>query len=200
MATIFQNILANAARKGVVGQYSKDSISWFRNSLRKTVVSSTRLMREEKDNLVGSWTNVGIGKLYFAYYDPKYKKTLPFYDSFPLMIPIQKYPDGFLALNLHYLPPTLRAKLLDSLYDTLNDARMDENKKLKISYSILNNAAKHKYFAPCVKRYLGTHFRSRFLKVPHQNWTPAVFLPVESFEKASRKEVWDNSRSIMRGR
>ena len=77
MATIFQNILANAARKGVVGQYSKDSISWFRNSLRKTVVSSTRLMREEKDNLVGSWTNVGIGKPYFAYYDPKYKKTLP---------------------------------------------------------------------------------------------------------------------------
>jgi hypothetical protein len=200
MATIFQNILANAARKGVVNQYSKESIAWFRNSMRKTVVSSTRLMREEKENIVGSWTNVGIGKMYFAYYDPKHKATLPFYDSFPLIIPIQKYPDGFLGLNLHYLPPTLRAKLLDSLYETINNASLDENKRMMINYTILKNVSKHRYFEPCVKRYLGTHFRSKFLKVPHQNWTPAVFLPVETFEKASRKEVWENSRSTMQGR
>lgn len=200
MATIFQNILANAARKGIVNQYSKESIAWFRNSMRKTVVSSTRLMREEKENIVGSWTNVGIGKMYFAYYDPKHKATLPFYDSFPLIIPIQKYPDGFLGLNLHYLPPTLRAKLLDSLYETINNASLDENKRMMINYTILKNASKHRYFEPCVKRYLGTHFRSKFLKVPHQNWTPAVFLPVETFEKASRKDVWENSRSKMQGR
>jgi len=200
MATIFQNILANAARKGIVNQYSKESIAWFRNSMRKTVVSSTRLMREEKENIVGSWTNVGIGKMYFAYYDPKHKATLPFYDSFPLIIPIQKYPDGFLGLNLHYLPPTLRAKLLDSLYETINNASLDENKRMMINYTILKNASKHRYFEPCVKRYLGIHFRSKFLKVPHQNWTPAVFLPVETFEKASRKDVWENSRSKMQGR
>ena len=141
MATIFQNILANATRKGIVNQYSKESIAWFRNSMRKTVVSSTRLMREEKENIVGSWTNVGIGKMYFAYYDPKHKATLPFYDSFPLIIPIQKYPDGFLGLNLHYLPPTLRAKLLDSLYETINNASLDENKRMMINYTILKNAS-----------------------------------------------------------
>lgn len=200
MATTFQNILANAAKKGIINQYSKDSIEWFRNSMRKTVVTPTRIIREERANLVDSWTNVGIGRLYFAYYDPKHKETLPYYDTFPLMIPIHRYQDGFLALNLHYLPPVLRAKLLDSLYDTLNNAKLDENKKLKINYAILNGAAKHKYFEPCVKRYLGNHFRSRFIKVPHENWTPAVFLPVESFEKASRKEVWDKSRETMRGR
>lgn len=197
MATVFQNILANAARKGITSQYTAESIKWFRVNIRKTAVSPMRIMREEKDNYVSSWASVGIGRMYFAYYDPKHKKTLPYYDMFPLIIPIKRYSDGFLGLNLHYLPPTLRAKLLDSLYDLMNNARIDENKRLVISYSILQAAAKHRYFQPCVKRYLGSHFRSRFIKIPHQNWTAAVFLPVESFEKKSKTEVWADSRQTL---
>lgn len=197
MATIFQNILANAARKGVIGQYSAESIKWFRTNIRKTAVSPLRIIREEKDNYVSSWSSVAIGKMYFAYYDPKHKKTLPYYDTFPLIIPIKRYSDGFLGLNLHYLPPTLRARLLDSLYDLLNDTSIDERKRFIISYNILNSAAKHRYFQPCVKRYLGKHFRSRFVKIQHQNWTAAVFLPVESFEKASKNEVWKDSRETI---
>lgn len=197
MATVFQNIMANAARKGITNQYAQDSIRWFRINIRKTAVSPLRVIREEKDNLVSSWASVAIGKMYLAYYDPKHKETLPYYDTFPLIIPIKRYPDGFLGLNLHYLPPVLRAQLLDSLYDLLNNARMDEKKRLVISYNILNAAAKHRYFQPCVKRYLGTHFRSRFVKIPHQNWTAAVFLPVESFEKASKTQVWADSRQTI---
>lgn len=194
MATIFQNILANAAKKGVTNQYAADSIKWFRVNIRKTAVSPLRVIREEQDNYVSSWTSVGIGKMYFAYYDPKHKKTLPYYDTFPLIIPIERYSDGFLGLNLHYLPPTLRAKLLDALYDTLNNPKLDERKRFVISYNILKSASKHKYFQPCIKRYLGSHFRSRFVKIPHQNWTAAVFLPVESFEKAGNSTVWADSR------
>lgn len=197
MATIFQNILDNAARKGITNQYTAESIKWFRVNIRKTAVSPLRVIREEKDNYVSAWTNVAIGKMYFAYYDPKHKKTLDYYDTFPLIIPIQRYSDGFLGLNLHYLPPVMRAKLLDSLYSILNNATMDDRKKFVISYNILQAASKHRYFKPCVKRYLGNHFRSRFVKIPHQNWTAAVFLPVESFEKASKNEVWTDSRKAI---
>lgn len=200
MATVFQNILANAARKGITNQYAEDSIRWFRTNIRKTGVSPLRIVREEKEHYISSWTSVAIGKMYFAYYDPKHKKTLPYYDTFPLIIPIQRYNDGFLGLNLHYLPPTLRARLLDSLYDLLNDTSIDERKRFVISYNILNSAAKHRYFQPCVKRYLGKHFRSRFIRIPHQNWTAAVFLPVESFEKKSNSEVWRESRQIISNR
>lgn len=200
MATVFQNILANAARKGITNQYTEDSIRWFRINIRKTAVSPMRVIREEKDHYVSSWSSVAIGKMYFAYYDPKHKKTLPYYDTFPLIIPIKRYSDGFLGLNLHYLPPTLRARLLDSLYDLLNDTNMDEKKRFVISYNILNSAAKHRYFQPCVKRYLGKHFRSRFVKIPHHNWTAAVFLPVESFEKKSNNEVWRDSRQTISNR
>lgn len=199
MATTLENLLNNAQRKGIAGQKSKEAIDWFRNNARKTTrsVSSSRLIREERDNLVNSWTNVAIGRLYFVNYDPKLKKTLPYYDTFPLVIPIHRYNDGFLGLNLHYLPPVLRAKLLDALYDTLTNNNFDENTRMRVTYSMLNSAAKYKYFEPCVKRYLGKHFRSRFIRIPADSWTPAVFLPVESFEKASKKKVWSDSRRMI---
>lgn len=197
MATYFQNILQNAAAKGIVGQTSKESINWFRDSIRRTRMDPTRLLKEEKANLVDSWTNVGIGKMYFATYDPKHKKTLPYYDIFPIIIPIHKYSDGFLSINAHYLPPVLRAKLLDALYDTLNNTKFDETTKLKITYGILQAASKNRYFQPCIKRYLGKHFRSRFLRVPSAQWTMAMFMPVETFEGATKSQVWNDSRKMI---
>lgn len=197
MASKFEDVLRNAQRKGITDQYSKDSIDWFRKNVRKSAMSPGRLLREERDNLVGAWTNLGIGRIYFAYYQPKHRDTLPYYDKFPILIPFERYSNGFLSLNLHYLPPILRAKLLDGLYDTLNNKRFDEKTKMKISYGILKGASNTKHFKPCVKRYLGSHFRSKFIRVPQESWTTAVFLPVESFEKAGKQKVWADSRKMV---
>lgn len=198
MATLFQNILNNAMRKGITNQRSRESIDWFRSAARKTSMSPSRLIREERANLVNSWTNVGVGQLYFFMYDPKWKKELPYYDKFPCIIPIERYKDGFLAINTHYLPPVLRAKLLDALYDTLTNEDFDEKTKMKINYGILKNASKFRLFKPCIKRYLGKHVRSRFIRVPPSQWTPAIFLPVESWEKANNQKVWRDSRNALK--
>jgi len=196
MATLFQNILNKAEKRGITDKKSAESIHWFRNNIRKTTnaVTSSRIMREEQASIVNSWTNTGPGRMYFVHYDPKHKKTLPYYDTFPLIIPIERYKDGLLGLNLHYLPPILRAKLLDGLYDTLTNDRFDEKTKMQVSYQIVSSASKSRYFEPCIKRYLGNHFRSRFIKIEPEKWTPAVFLPVENFEKATTKQVWADSR------
>ena len=202
MAKTLENALRNAERKGHTNTKSKEAIDWFRLNLRKTTnsIGPERLVREEKDNLVNSWTNVGPGRMYFVMYDPKHKKTLPYYDKYPLIIPLERYSDGILGMNLHYLPPILRAKLLDALYDTVNNPKYDDRMKMKINYNIMKSAAKFRYFQPCIKRYLGKHFRSRFIKVPADSWTPAVFLPMERFEKASSKQVWNDSRKIIKGK
>lgn len=202
MPTTLENHLLNATKKGHVNQHSKEAINWFRTNVRKTTnsISPTRLMREEKDNLVNSWTNVGPGQMYFVNYDPKHKKTLPYYDTFPLIIPVERYKDGILGMNLHYLPPVLRAKLLDALYDTASNKKFDEKTRMKVSYDIMKSASKFRLFEPCLKRYLGSHFRSRFVKVQPKAWTPAVFLPFENFEKASNQKVWSDSRKIIRGK
>lgn len=186
------------ARASDINTKSKESINWFRTNVRKANVSSSSLMREEKASLINSWNLTSIGKMYLVYYDPKHKETLPFYDTFPLVIPIKKYNDGFLGLNLHYLPLPLRAKLLDSLLDTINNNKWNETTKMKVSYDILNSASQFKYFEPCLKRYLGSHFRSRFVMIEPEAWPLATFLPVEGFEKSTKKKVWENSRKMIR--
>lgn len=189
MATTIERYLKNASKAGVDTK-SREAIDWYRGVVRKSAVSPNRLMGEEKASLVGSWTNTGPGQMYMAHYDPKHKKTLPFYDTFPLIIPIERYRDGLLGLNLHYLAPMHRARLLDSLLDTTNNKRYDESTKMALSYKIVQGVAESKYYNHCVKRYLGANFRSRFIKISPEAWPLATMLPVEQFEKASKKEVW----------
>lgn len=194
----FEDLVNRAKAKGLTTN-TRESMEWYRTHIRKLRPTENALMRENKELLVNAWTNTGIGKFYMFYYDPKWKDELPYYDLFPLCIPIHYYKDGFLGLNLHYLPPALRIKLLGALYDLENNATIPENKKLKVTYGILKGAAKYRWFKPCVKRYLASHIRSRFVRVPHDAWDMACFLPMERFVKADKKQVWKDSRDIING-
>ena len=100
-------------------------------------------------------------------------------------------------MNLHYLPPTLRARLMDALYDLSSNNRYDESTRLKLSYDILNSAAKFKFFKPTIKMYLNKHVRSRFLLIDSVEWDMALFLPTERFEKAGKSTVWADSRRMI---
>ena len=135
-----------------------------------------------------------IGKMYFYFYDPKTKDMLPYYDRFPLVIPIERYSDGFLGLNLHYIHPKQRIILLDTLSSVATDNRFDENTKLKINYQYLKNASRAFEATPCIKRYLSNHIQSRFVQIHANEWDIAALLPVERFEKASTSRVWSDSR------
>ena len=138
-----------------------------------------------------------IGSMYMFFYDPKHKQTLPYYDSFPLVIVLKPAPGGFLGLNLHYLPPVLRAKFLDSLLDVTNNKRYDETTKFNLTYKKLESASKFKYFKPCIKHYLTEHVRSRFAMVQAPEWEIATFLPTADFQKATTRQVYKDSRAMM---
>ena len=139
-------------------------------------------------------TNSIIGKMYFYFYDPKTKDSLPYYDRFPLVIPIENYKDGFLGMNLHYIHPKQRIILLDKLSDTASNKNYDKNTKLRISYQFLSSASRAFEATPCIKRYLYAHIQSRFLEISADEFDIAVMLPVESFVKASTSKVWSDSR------
>ena len=139
-------------------------------------------------------TRLVVGRMYLFHYDPKTKEDLPYYDTFPLIFPFRKVGDGFYGINLHYLPHVLRARLMDSLYTLVNNTNYDDTTKLRISYQILESSSQFKYFKPCVKHYLNSHVRSRFLWIPADQWKTALFLPLERFEKANKATVWKQSR------
>ena len=142
-------------------------------------------------------TDFTPGKMFMYFYDPKGKSTLPYYDKFPLTIIVDRHSDGFTGLNLHYLPPTMRALLLDKLMALATNKKYDETTRLKISYNILNDAARYAAFRPCFKKYLWKHLKSKFVPIDVGEWDIAIFLPTAQFQKASAGTVWKESKEMI---
>lgn len=140
-----------------------------------------------------------IGDMISFVYDPKHKKTLPYYDTFPLVFPIEIKQDGFLGINLHYLPPQYRLVLLTALYTLRNNTNMDHTTRLNITYNILKGASQFRGFKPCLKRYLSSHIRSSRVVVPPNQWAMTIGLPTARFVKASETKVWADSINIING-
>ena len=139
------------------------------------------------------------GSLYLFNYDPKTKEDLPYYDRFPIVFPFKGDTEGFLGMNLHYLPPVYRAKLMDALYPLVTNQKYDDTTRIKASYALLNSSSKYKYFVPCIKRYLYSHVKSKFLLVPANEWDTAMFLPLQRFVKKGDNYVYSESRKIING-
>lgn len=188
MATTFQNILNKGKQQGLDPKVSMD---WFRQKALavRSVKPSNIINKSAEVNRKGTINADSIGKMYLFNYDPKLKDILPYYDTYPLVFPIQLYNDGFLGLNMHYLPPVARAALMDALYDTINNKDFNEKTKLQISYDTLNSAGRYAGFKPCVKRYLFTHITSPLLYIAPDEWDVALMLPLERFVGARKSTV-----------
>jgi hypothetical protein len=174
---------------------SRDSYRWLIKKISElnnpTSIASV-IAREDRGN---RFIN---GGLYYFYYDPKGKADLPYYDRFPLVLVLEIYKDGFLGLNLHYLPIRQRIGLLDNLMEY---ADLDKNKdilRMRVTYDILNASKRFKEFKPCLKKYLFGHVQSKILAVQPNEWDIAAFLPIQQFRKATTSEVWQDSLEEIR--
>lgn len=175
---VFTDILEQG-RKGFFKPGAIDSRDWFREKARSVRnINTTKLINTHQEYQM---SKVRPGFMYMFAYDAKHKDTLPYYDRFPLVFPFSADSEGFLGMNLHYLPHLLRARLMDALYNLVSNAKFDETTKLRMSYDILNGSSRYKYFKPCVKRYLFSQMQTKFLFIPSSEWDIALFLPLERF-------------------
>jgi hypothetical protein len=194
MSNLFQKLELEAFRAGI-NPRTNQSREWFRKKAQALRgINRDRLMDEEP---IQQRNRQIVGGMFMFFYDPKHKETLPYYDKFPLAIIVGPADGGFYGLNIHYLPPTLRARFLDSLLDITNNNRYDETTKFQLSYGLLNRTAKMRYFKPCFKHYLNKHVQSQFAQVQAPEWEIATFLPTASFEKASAQQVYRDSRRML---
>ena len=189
MAKLIDRIKQSRAKEGY-STGTNNARNWLRAKVKELTPTSRALMTD-RDRLK---TNSTIGKMYFYFYDPKTKDTLPYYDKFPLVIPIESYRDGFLGLNLHYIHPKQRLILLDKLSETATNNNFDSKTKLRVSYSYLAGASRAFEATPCIKRYLYSHIQSRFLEISADEWDIAAMLPVETFVGATTSKVYADSR------
>ena len=178
-----QSVLDDAKGRPKSTQWYKDKIKEFGKP------GALDLIRDGKRN-----NKPFYGKLNMFFYDTKFKKKLPYYDTFPLVLPLETYSDGFLGVNLHYLPIPLRIKLLDKLVDYSNNTAFDESTRLVVDYSRLK---KVRLLKPTIHKYLAGHVKSQFRRIDANEFTVATLLPVQRFKKASSKEVWAESRGMI---
>jgi len=179
------------------GSKEKKSYQWYQAQIRKLGLNS---LTPEKtlDSGIGKLVNkVEIGKMYLFMYSPKMFKTLPYYDEFPLVMPFNAIKGGFAGLNLHYVPPLLRMKLLDSMLKLSDTPTLTKTTKLRMSWDIVGNFSRFPETRACVKRYLLPHVQSRFLEINPQDWKAAILLPVESFQNETKSNVYQISRELI---
>lgn len=200
----FKTIIEGTMKQGSLPSNSLTSKDWYRKKAKsvhrlrrepaKKILKIGRQNKRMKPTIKG---RIMLGKMFMFEYDPKLKDSLPYYDKFPLIFPIEASMEGFTGINLHYLPHTWRAILMDNLYDLLTDENMDESTRLRLfnnGYTTLKKAAKYRYFRPCVKKYLFEQVSSRFMEVPPDEWEIALFLPLERFHGVTRRKVWNDTR------
>ncbi len=127
--------------------------------------------------------SIGPGSMFAYFYDPKYKKELKYYDRFPLVLVFDFKPNGFIGCNFHYLPPLLRARLMDEI-----------DKARGINWKALS---KIKEVKPTVKRYLYKNISSKVVEIDDDEREIALFLPTERFKKEDKLVVWGDSRRMI---
>lgn len=160
-------------------QYSNKELAvWFEGKAR----TAAGYRRKMLSNPQRTRDNTVIGRMFFFKYDAKFKDILPIWDKYPLVFPIERYSDGFLGLNIHYLDYPHRLYLLGLLSGYANNKNLTASTRLKLSYAVLqrsktlSNAAR-----PCIKRYLYNHIRSKFVEITPDEWDKAAQLPLELF-------------------
>ena len=164
------------------------SASWYKNaaSLIADRATQSKLMRDGK--LLG---RPSAGRMAMFVYDPKTKQKLPFYDTFPLVLPIDTIRGGFIGLNFHYLPYGARFAFLQQLQRFSSNAKFDQSTKIQATYQQVKS---NKYVKASIKRYLYSHVRSQFLRVDVNEMALASYLPVAQFQGATLGQVFARSR------
>lgn len=122
-----------------------------------------------------------IGNLYFFKYDPKLKAKLNMYDKYPMAFPIKMYSDGFLGVNMHWLPMGERKDFVKAV----NEYRMTEVNRTSINAEFLVMMEKSKriydLMPKAIHRYLISHTRSSFIRILPEEYEKAVQLKIDEW-------------------
>lgn len=185
---------------GVIQVNTKKSMDWLVRNIEELTEGKDRklileLKRESDPRIIPR-----IGKLYMFSYLAKHRKTLPYYDAFPmiLVVNVNKKEEYMLGINFHYLPLKVRAAVFKSLLILLNNKKWDDTTKFKVTWAILQNLSTSPFIRPAIKRYNFEQLRSKFIIVEEEEWDIVTMLPTHIFKGAPITQVWADSVAEIR--
>lgn len=160
-------------------QKGKKSAAWFKTKVGESAKGFTK-----KSKLLP-------GRMYTFGYDAKHKKTLPYWDRFPLIVVLDVFPGGFLGLNFHYIKPIDRERFLRKLLKFSTEKGDPEGFSSKARFNVNWSAVKGFDNADkMIHKYLFSQVRTSLLESPPNEWENVIYLPYQKFVGQSAKSVW----------
>ena len=191
-----KNILTGASIFESFQKLRKDSnipennFDWFRKTINGNIRSSD--MEQVRDQIISDPSRqrqrMFDGMLYFFFYnEPEYMTTLPFYDTFPLVLILSRHRDTFFGVNFHYIPPKRRLLMFMELQ------KYRQNNRILLPYGTMKRDRKWKIFKSCFRRYKVGKIQGNLINISAEDWPIAINLPVERFKKQGKRAIWDNT-------
>ncbi len=194
--SLFTNLLSDPIKARDIGAVGK---AWLRKQADK-VRELPRFSNFLSQGGIKYAAAPTVGSMFIFHYNPKLKDKLPYYDTLPLIVCLAVEGNSMLGINFHYLPPGLRARLLDAFYRTAVGSITNPNARFNVDYQVIKAIAGNALIKPTIKRYLFSHVESQFIKIPPAEWDIAVFLPWATWQGSPSHELVHSRLGSKRGR
>jgi hypothetical protein len=173
------NALPNAKK-------NNKSIQWF----KETIKNIPRVKPSDPQ----------VGRMYAFVYDAKYKKELPYWDRFPLIIALRVDKEYILGINLHYIAPVMRQQFLERLLAAqprlLNQKSIGPKAKFNINWDAVK---RYPGADKMIKLYIRNRLKSPTMEINAVAWANTVWLPTQQFldkdgKRYSARKVWADGK------
>tara|TARA_R100001594_G_C4051753_1_gene265154 strand:- start:830 stop:1429 length:600 start_codon:yes stop_codon:yes gene_type:complete len=168
----------------------KDNFRWFADTINRNVkgVDRNQIRDQIASDPVRGRSRLFLGQMYMFFYNqPEYQTTLPYYDTFPLVLMLGRAKTNFFGINFHYIPPKRRLQMFLLLQ------QYRQGNRILLPYGTMKRVAKWKIFKSCFRRYKTSLISGNLINIPADDWPIAITLPVERFKKSSKAAIWDNT-------
>jgi len=156
------------------------AVQWFRKSLADIRKKKLGKPTDYEPLLLDKSRNVGRklrGQVLLFRYRPDSKTK--FYDRYPVIIVLEVTGSQIIGLNLHYVPPMDRIKLILLMNSLLYNQKETNLQKTRLKiFSLLNKKVFAKYMGAAINRYTVKNIAGKPKLTTPEEWSYLAFLPV----------------------
>lgn len=131
------------------------------------------------------------GNLILTMYDAKYEAP---YDARPLFLVLAKNSTHVLGLNFHWLPISMRMKLIYAILK-LNSRNIKDKKPLVFSFKQLKPFLKRFNYVPCVRLYIRSRFAPKGAVISPEDLVKVARMDTAIFTGISAEKAYALART-----
>lgn len=184
MATVFSNLITPSSV-----DKEKQSSDWYNNKIQQVTDPNDVL----KNTIAIHYIIPGF--MYLFNYDAKHKDKYPDFDPFPLVFPFRRLEGGFLGINLNYVAPRDKAKLIDQLNLIVLNKEYNEALKLRLTHYVVQRISREPRYDQAIRHYLNNHVKSRYIVISPTEWDNVLNLTPREAQEEIRRTVFKQTRT-----